>query len=467
MESIAKTVLPDRQFKFATQIDLMDESLREGAERATIPPTLEQKIELGEAIASTGIKTLVIGMFPDVPHNVELLQRLIESQDAGRISIDVRFMVISHVGITFNQTVELLAKANLDRKSVWIIAIHSVSDMQIEHLFPTILRKDSYIKWDQLEWQGLNASQRRKKNIEWLDSFVPYTKQFNGGGVMFGLLDTFRADIQHIENIVATLAEHNVSQIRLVDTAGSCLPEQIPEYVGFLVEKFPLISFYGHFHDDFGMATANAVKALSFGMKGVDVSVGGFANRAGHPPLAEVVMALRALYGIYLKDFKYNELFNLSRRAEKTYGLLENPAQAITGVITHAVQSGIRTELLKKAPRIFDIIEPAEIGSTLVKMFGVRSGKDGLYRFLNEKKVEIEIKYGRSITQALADELYETINREWSTRSHSTNKKIQACISAYHEALEESFFSEDAVFKSIENFFTTNRYGNGSRTIPS
>ncbi|MDD0976653.1 iron-containing redox enzyme family protein [Pseudomonas fontis] len=453
MESIAGAVLPDHVFNFSTRIDLMDESLREGAERATVPPSLEQKIQLGEAIAATGIKTLVVGMFPDVPHNVALLAGLLASQDKGAIPADVRFMVISHVGVTFEQTVALLEHQQLDRSSVWIIAIHSVSDMQIEHLFPTILRKDPTLDWQQSVWEGLSVQHRRERNIEWLAGFVPRVRQFKGGGIMFGLLDTFRADIDHLERVVQVLANQGVTQVRLVDTAGSCLPEQIPSTVGRLLQAFPGIDFFGHFHDDFGMATANAIRGLSLGLKGVDVSVGGFANRAGHPPLAEVTMALKSLYGITLAGFNYAGLYALSRATEKTYGLLENPAQAITGVITHAVQSGIRTELLKKAPRIFDIIEPAEIGGHLVKMFGVRSGKDGLFRFLKERQLHISRTFGVEVSQALADSMFETIDSAWKARSSVINQRIQDSLSSYHAALAESFFTEAAVMDSIEQYF--------------
>ncbi len=143
-ESIASQVIPEVKFSFKSTIDLMDESLREGAERATVPPSIEDKCDLAEAIIRTGVRTLVVGMFPDVPHNIELLRQLVKRQQAGRIAPDARFMVISHVGITFEQSLTVLnelAEGGMPLKTVWLIAIHSVSDQQIQHLFPTILRK--------------------------------------------------------------------------------------------------------------------------------------------------------------------------------------------------------------------------------------------------------------------------------------------------------------------------------------
>ncbi|MEF9673028.1 hypothetical protein QNM99_15850 [Pseudomonas sp. PCH446] len=71
--------------------------------------------------------------------------------------------------------------------------------------------------------------------------------RYQGGGVMVGLLDTFRALHSHLINTVDLVARHGIGQIRLVDTAGTCLPHQVQGFVGELVERFPAIRFYGIF----------------------------------------------------------------------------------------------------------------------------------------------------------------------------------------------------------------------------
>lgn len=432
------------QSKFHSCIDLMDETLREGAERASIPPPFDAKCELGEAIARIGVRSIVVGMFPDVPHNIELLSELLERQRAARIPKDVRFLIISHVGITMRQTIDALNGIKGPKDSVWVIAIHSVSDLQIAHLFPTIVRKDRSTSFDTAWWEQLSSIERRRHSLAWLNDFLPSLQAVPAGGVMLGLLDAFRADPGHVQDAVSLAASHGIKQVRLVDTAGTCTPQQVPTLVGELVSRFPSLDLYGHFHDDFGMATANATLGLSMGLRGVDVSVGGFANRAGHPALAEVAMALRTLYGIELPGFRYADLYALSRQAERTYGLMENPAQAITGVVTHGVQSGIRTELIQRAPRIFDAIEPAEVGAEQTKMFGVRSGRDGLLRFLCER-VDTLRHLGMEPTEELADRLFEGLNEEWKLRSESMRRLLLEQIDSYHKTLQGSQFTEDAM----------------------
>jgi len=446
---IASQVLPGHVFRFVDRIDLMDETLREGAERATVPPTLEDKCDLAEAITACGVRSIVVGMFPDVPHNIAFLQELVRRQQAGRIPADTRFLVISHVGVTMRQTLDVLERSGIPTQSVWIILIHSVSDLQIRHLFPVILKKDPGVEWDGDGWSHASDEHRRRVNLEWFDRFLGSLPAYSGGGIMIGLLDAFRADHGHLVNAVAAVERNGFKQVRLVDTAGTCLPQQVDRTVGDVVARFPQLRFYGHFHDDFGMATSNAIVGLSLGLQGVDVSVGGFANRAGHPALGKVAMALRKLYGVELPNFRYDRLYELSRLGERLYGLMENPAQAVSGVVTHAIQSGIRTELLKAAPTIFDIIDPAEVGSDLVRMFGVRSGRDGLLRFLKETRLMESM--GIEPTPGLADQLYPELESEWKRRSASSQQRLRASIQSYHEALKQSFFTEADVLSWLKS----------------
>lgn len=444
-----QTAVPT-SFRFHPRIDLMDETIREGAERASVPPPFAAKCELAEAVARIGVRSIVVGMFPDVPHNIELLATLLANQRAGKIPADVRFLVISHVGITMKQTFEALQGIPGPKDSVWVIAITSVSDLQLMHLFPTILRKDPSVRLDAQEWEALSTQDQRRRNLEWLHGFLPSLRACPGAGVMVGLLDAFRADPGHVRDSVSLVASHGIKQVRLVDTAGTCTPQQVPSLVGELVPQFPALEFYGHFHDDFGMATANAVLGLSLGLRGVDVAVGGFANRAGHPALAEVAMALRHLYGVELPGFRYSDLYALSRRAERTYGLMENPAQAITGVITHAVQSGIRTQLIERAPRIFDEIDPVEVGAELTRMFGVRSGRDGMLRFLRERAGTLQAM-GIEPTEDTANQLFERLNQEWQRRSETTRQQLLEHIEAYHKALHGSHFTEEAMLSWLQH----------------
>lgn len=429
---------------FHPSIDLFDETLREGAERAPLATSIEDKCTLARAITGAGTRTVVVGMFPDVPHNIELLGALLDQQREGHIPESVRFVVISHLGITMEQSLAALESLGRDLDRVWLLAIHAVSDEQIKYLYPTILEKNGQ-PFDRADWESRTVEDRRAVNLEWyqaqLDALKPLPTQ---GGFIAGFIDAFRADIDHMHNALRIATDHGIAEARLIDTAGTCVPEQARVFIGGLVQAFPGTRFYGHFHDDFGMASANAIAALSVGLCGADVAIGGFANRAGHPATAEVVMALRQLYDITLPGYRTESLFELSRLIERTYGLLESPANAVTGIVTHAVQSGIRTELLNRSPRIFDNLDPADVGSEEIRMFGVRSGQDGLLRILREHQAVLAAD-GIEVTPELSLKLYDKLVQEWEQRSVRAKERLDGSIQAYQEALYDAFFTESAV----------------------
>ncbi|MEC4815899.1 MAG: homocitrate synthase [Scytonema sp. PMC 1069.18] len=448
--SISDRVLSDDiVLNFHDSIDLMDETLREGAERSSISPSLDEKCKLGKKISEVGVRSLVIGFLPHVPHSIELLKRLVELQKQGEISDKTRFIVLSYVGEDLRRSFQILnQELGESLANIWVIAVHTVSDQQINHIFWKILAKEPTATWNSDNWSVLTLEEQKQIHFKWFEDFLPTLQQYQGGGIILGLLDIFRADINYARKVVDTAVKNGIAQIRLVDTAGTCLPQQIEGYVSSLVKAYPNVSFYGHFHNDFGMATGNAILGLSSGLRGVDISVGGFASRAGHPPLAEIALALHDLYGITLPDFHYDQLYELSRLLEKTYGLMECPTQPVTGVITHSIYSSSRNEVLKKAPTIYDVIDPSFVGSNLNKGFGVRSGKDGIRWFLKNNREKLQ-NLGIDVNEDKADEIFFLMVNEWHSRSQKLHIDIQEVVSQYYQLLNSAFFTEEQMIQFL------------------
>jgi isopropylmalate/homocitrate/citramalate synthase len=416
--------------------DLWDETLREGAERSPLSPSVAEKCEMACALADAGIGTLVVGMFPDVPHNVELLAALLDRLDDGRLPPATRLVVISHLGITLDQTFTALRGLERDLSSIWILGIHSTSDLQIEHLYPAIRLKDPATDFDETRWSALDPLQRRRESLAWAEEELGRLAGFEGGGVAVGMLDAFRSDPAQLLALAEGARRAGVGHARLVDTAGTCAPQQIDSHVAPLAAAHPQLRLYGHFHNDFGLATANAMLGLCAGLAGVDVSIGGFANRAGHPALAEVVMAGTMLYGMSFPGLAVDRLCTLSRLAEKVYGLMESPAQPITGVITHGVLSGIRTQLIERAPTIFDVIDPESVGAHRARVFGVRSGTDGMRRFLADHAEGLGLEDGE--IDGLVEPLFAAVMDRWESKSETCASEISTAIDAYHSLLTET-----------------------------
>lgn len=430
----------------AARIDLWDETMREGAERSPLHVSVADKVSLAVEIQKTGITTFVTGMFPDVPHNQDLLLALIAAKEQGRLRPDTRFIIISHLGARMAKTIEFLRAAPERHRSTWVLGIMATSDQQIDYLFPTA-RAAGGENPDLDDWLALPVGDKRALSLDWLDSELRKLASVDFiGGAAVGLLDAYRADPGHLRDALEVVHGIGIRTVRLVDTAGTCTPTQVQQLVAPLVSGFPDIAFHGHFHNDFGMATANALEALRVGMRGVDVSVGGLANRAGHPALAEVLLGARDLYQLETAAYETAGLFDLSRYVEGVYGVIEPPAQPLTGTITYTVLSGIRTDLVDRAPTIFDIVDPASIGNRELRTFGVRSGEEGLLRILRQRG----LSHPDQSDEELARILFAKLTAEWDERSSQAKQRLHGAIAEHRAALEDALFTEDAAAAWLE-----------------
>ena len=74
-----------------------------------------------------------------------------------------------------------------------------------------------------------------------------------------------------------------------------------------------------HTHNDFGMATANAIAGVMGGANHVGVTVNGLGERAGNAALEEVLMALIYVYG-YKTDIDTRKFKEVSEYVSRASG---------------------------------------------------------------------------------------------------------------------------------------------------
>jgi hydroxymethylglutaryl-CoA lyase len=67
-------------------------------------------------------------------------------------------------------------------------------------------------------------------------------------------------------------------EISLGDTIGVGTPAQVETLLRLLLQHIPAEKMAGHFHDTYGQAVANAVRAYDLGLRVFDSSVGGLGG---------------------------------------------------------------------------------------------------------------------------------------------------------------------------------------------
>jgi len=187
-----------------------------------------------------------------------------------------------------------------------------------------------------------------------------------------GLEDVSRADPDFALDLAHAAQELGAARIRLSDTVGLLCPQDMERLlVPFL--RFLRVPLAVHCHNDFGMATANAVTALTCGAAFADVSLLGLGERAGIAALEEVAawLGLRRDCG----NYDLTGLKGLCELAARAANLPLARNKAVAGPDVFAAESGLHVHAMAKDPALFEPFDPAEVGGERRIAVGAKSGR--------------------------------------------------------------------------------------------
>lgn len=158
---------------------------------------------------------------------------------------------------------------------------------------------------------------------------------------VFFTIDSSRAEFEWYLDLIEQVAtDGHMDALGLVDTFGVVTPHAIPTWVARVRDRLPNVRLEAHFHDDFGLAVANSIMALSVGVDVVHTTVSGVGERAGNTPMEDLALALRLLYGVE-HGLVTEEFYALSRLVRERMGHDIPSNRAIVGDRLFEIESGI------------------------------------------------------------------------------------------------------------------------------
>jgi homocitrate synthase NifV len=188
--------------------------------------------------------------------------------------------------------------------------------------------------------------------------------------------DASRSDFSFLVEFAKTAKAAGANRLRFCDTIGVLEPFKTFEIITELIKQTAM-DIEMHTHNDFGMATANALAGIKAGARFVGVTVNGLGERAGNAALEEVAMALKHLHGVNLgvntKDFR-----NLCEYVARASGRQLYPGKPIVGTNTFAHESGIHADGVLKNPATYEIFSPEDVGLERQIVIGKHSGSKAI-----------------------------------------------------------------------------------------
>jgi isopropylmalate/homocitrate/citramalate synthase len=341
----------NKPFAFDAKVGFYDTTLRDGEQTVGVVLDPDQKLEIARGLADAGVERIEAG-FPRVSEeDHEAVRRIADAGLAAEIWGFSRAV---------RADVEALVEVGV-RASV----IESpISDLKLNAL-------------------GVD----REAMLERIVYAISFALE-QGITVAFFGVDGTRADPGYFETVYKTAVEAGAQEVVVVDTLGIATPELVAELVGRTREWLDGdVPIHFHGHNDFGLATANAVAAVRAGARWIHGTVNGMGERAGNANIGEVALALHALWGVET-PLELARMRALAEDVRRLSGYELEPWKPLVGENLFRRESGAVASQFHDPPSI----EPYSselVGAERSIVLGKKSGIDSIRIKLAELGLDV------------------------------------------------------------------------------
>lgn len=300
------------QMQFPEKVYIHDVTLRDGEQTPRISFTVEEKLALAQEMDKIGIPSIEPGL-PVLPEDREVIKTL------SQMKLNARITPLCRVK---QEDVDAIIECGADGMVLEFginpYLVKYAYKMTVEHLIEEIIRLSNYAKNETgmyIEFMGWDAF--RIPSLE-------YIKRFFG----------------------EILERGSIDRITLADTFGMSHPLTMQHVYKKLREWFPGVPLGLHIHNDFGLATANALMAVACGADEIHCSFNSLGERAGNVATEEVTVALEHLLKVDT-GIKLEGLARVSHMVAEVSKVRPGRNKPIVGDGIFEIESGIVIHILR------------------------------------------------------------------------------------------------------------------------
>ena len=335
------------ELKLPPKVEIHDATLRDGEQTPGVVFTVEDKVAIAKKLDEIGIDRIEAGMPAVSPQDFEAIKKITALDLDAKIYTFARAM-----NADIDKAIECGAHGVIIEVPIGYPKLH----YQFNWTWKDVLNKSADVI-NYAKDKGLNAV------------FFPY--------------DTTRAREDDLTNLLEGIMKvTKPDSIGVVDTMGCATPEAI-KYLVKMVDDLTGCPVEIHTHNDFGMAVATELAAVTAGANCVHSCVGGLGERTGNAPVEELILGLELLYGY---ESKYN-LAKLPELGQLLADISKIPYannKPILGSRNFTRESGIGVNLVVEKPLAMFGTHPALTGRTGDIVLGKKSGKASIAYKLEE-----------------------------------------------------------------------------------
>jgi homocitrate synthase NifV len=335
------------------KIQVVDTTLRDGEQTAGVVFANEEKLRIARYLDQIGIDQIEAGIPVMGGFEKDCIKQMV------RMGLKASIMAWNRAVISdIKQSIE----CGVDAVAISI----STSDIHIEHKLQTT----------------------RNNVLQMMKDAVAFAKD-NNLYVSVNAEDASRSDTEFLTEFALVAKHAGADRLRFCDTVGTLNPLTTYRYIKTLIDAVGL-TIEMHTHNDFGMATANALAGVYAGASYVGVTVNGLGERAGNACMQEIIMGLKHIMHINVKydTTLFREIAEYVAKASDRPLSVNKP---IVGANIFAHESGIHGDGVLKNPLTYEAFKPEEVGLERQIVIGKHSGKAAVRsKFVNEYGIDID-----------------------------------------------------------------------------
>ncbi|WP_255168301.1 LeuA family protein [Natrononativus amylolyticus] len=224
-----------------------------------------------------------------------------------------------------------------------------------------------------------------------------------GTTCMFSPMDATRTDESFLLEVVEAVTEAGTDWINVPDTCGVATPRRFYDLIETIGEHTDA-RIDVHTHDDFGLATANALAGIEAGAEQAQVSVNSIGERAGNAAYEEFVMAVESVYQTDT-GIDTTRITELSRIVEEKSGMETPGNKPVVGANAFSHESGIHAAGVIENSDTFEpgVMTPEMVGATRKLVMGKHTGTHSVRERLTERGFDPTDEEVRAVTRRVKD----------------------------------------------------------------
>ncbi|MCG2909824.1 MAG: citramalate synthase [Stygiolobus sp.] len=374
---------------FTKSVEVLDTTLRDGAQAANVSFTLNDKIRIALLLDELGIDYIEGGWPGSNPKDEEFFK-------------EIKKYSLSHSKIAaFGSTRRKEFSADKDPSLNAIIK----SDVDVAVIFGK--------SWDLHVKEVLKVS--LEDNLDLVYDSISYLKS-HGMKVIFDaehFYQGYKENKEYALQVLKTAESAKVDVLVLADTNGGSLPHEVYEITSEVAINVKT-AIGLHMHNDSGCAVANTLMGVLAGARHVQGTINGIGERTGNADLIQIIpnLSLKMGFKVLKGNDGLKKLKEVSRIVYELAGLHPNPYQPYVGDFAFAHKAGVHADAVMKVTRAYEHIDPSLVGNTRRFVISELSGTSNLLTYLDSLGLKIDKKDQR-LKNAL-QKIKELENRGYS-----------------------------------------------------